>query len=72
MKLNQGNVMYDVDGDGEFLHACTDTFKDRFFFEVVERRGRYFGYGGQNIAVRTVTSYLAMLIIVCPAAENVF
>src|SRR5277367_4115602 len=40
-RLQRGNVMYDADGDGEFLHVCTDTFDDRFFFEYVERRRGY-------------------------------
>jgi len=62
-KLNRENVMYDVDCDGEFLHACTDAFRGRFFFELVERRGQYSGYGGQNAAIRTVKLVLAVLTI---------
>ena len=30
--------MYGVDAVGEFLHAYTDAFEDRFFFEYIERR----------------------------------
>ena len=63
-KLNRENVMYDVDGDGEFLHACTDAFRGRFFFELVERRGQYSGYGVQNAAIRTVKLVLAVLTII--------
>ena len=53
-KLFEANVMYDADADGEFLHACTDTFEDRFFFELVERRKGYAGFGGLDAMVRTV------------------
>jgi 4-hydroxyphenylpyruvate dioxygenase len=53
-KLQEANVMYDADGDGEFLHICTDTFDDRFFFEYVERRKGYSGFGGLDAMIRTV------------------
>jgi 4-hydroxyphenylpyruvate dioxygenase len=53
-RLRESNVMYDADADGEFLHVCTDTFDDRFFFEVVERRKDYAGFGGSDAMVRTV------------------
>jgi len=53
-KLHKGNVMYDADSNGEFLHVCTDTFDDRFFFEFVERKGGYSGFGGLDAMVRTV------------------
>ena len=38
--------------DGEFLHFFTETVGDRLFFEVVERRGAYDGYGVLNSPVR--------------------
>jgi 4-hydroxyphenylpyruvate dioxygenase len=53
-RLHEANVMYDADADGEFLHACTDTFDERFFFECVERRRGYTGFGGLDVMVRTV------------------
>jgi 4-hydroxyphenylpyruvate dioxygenase len=53
-RLYEANVMYDADADGEFLHACTDTFEDRFFFEIAERRKGYTGFGGSDAMVRTV------------------
>ena len=47
--------MYDADADGgEFLHACTDTFNGRLFFEYVERRKGYTGFGGLDAMVCTV------------------
>ena len=57
-RLHQANVMYDADSDGEFLHACTDTFDDRFFFELVERRKGYQGFGGLDAMIRTVFFFL--------------
>jgi 4-hydroxyphenylpyruvate dioxygenase len=46
------SLLYDRDDGGEYLHAYTDPFDDRFFFEVVERIGDYRGYGAVNAAVR--------------------
>jgi 4-hydroxyphenylpyruvate dioxygenase len=51
--LKQHNLLYDRDErGGEFLHAYTETLDQRFFLEVVERRGGYDGYGAANAAVR--------------------
>ena len=50
--LRRLNLLYDRDDKGEFLHAYTETFDDRFFFELVERRGGYQQYGAANAAVR--------------------
>ncbi len=50
-ELSRLNLLYDRDDNGEFLHAYTDTFHDRFFFEIVERRG-YQGFGAANAPVR--------------------
>jgi 4-hydroxyphenylpyruvate dioxygenase len=30
----------------------TQTFEDRFFFEIVERRGGYIGFGESNAQTR--------------------
>jgi len=51
-QLQRANLLYDQDDDGEFLHAYTQTFDDRFFFEIVERRGNYRQYGAVNAPVR--------------------
>ena len=50
-QLADANVLYDRDGEGEFLHIYTRPFEDRFFFEIVERRN-YDQYGAVNAAVR--------------------
>ena len=49
--LQQDNLLYDRDEHGEFIHAFTESFEDRFFFEIVERRG-YRGFGAPNAGVR--------------------
>jgi 4-hydroxyphenylpyruvate dioxygenase len=50
--LRSLNLLYDCDEHGEFLHAYTDAFDDRFFFEIVQRSGGYQQYGAVNAAVR--------------------
>jgi 4-hydroxyphenylpyruvate dioxygenase len=45
------NILYDRDGNAEYLQAYSLTIEDRFFFEIVERRG-YQGYGAVNAPVR--------------------
>ena len=52
-KLRSHDLLYDRDEHGgEFLHAYTETLDQRFFLEIVERRGGYDGYGAPNAAVR--------------------
>ncbi|WP_244816110.1 bifunctional sugar phosphate isomerase/epimerase/4-hydroxyphenylpyruvate dioxygenase family protein [Caballeronia sp. Lep1P3] len=47
------NILYDRDErGGEFFHAYTEQLDQRFFLEVIERRGGYDGYGAANAAVR--------------------
>ncbi len=50
--LRSHNILYDRDDAGEFLHAYTDPFDDRFFFEIVQRIGDYQQYGAANASVR--------------------
>ena len=49
--LAQHNILYDREGSAEYLQAYTRTFEDRFFFEIVERRG-YRGFGAANAQIR--------------------
>lgn len=47
------NLMYERGADAsEFLHAYSVPFDGRFFFEVIERRGGYGGYGVADATVR--------------------
>jgi 4-hydroxyphenylpyruvate dioxygenase len=51
--LARRHLLYDRDADGgEFLHAYTRAFRDRFFFEIAERQRAYHGFGAANAAVR--------------------
>jgi 4-hydroxyphenylpyruvate dioxygenase len=50
-------VLYDRDGEGNFLHFYTETVGG-VFFEVVERRGGYDGYGAPNAPVRLAAQHL--------------
>jgi 4-hydroxyphenylpyruvate dioxygenase len=47
------NVLYDRDANGgELFHVYTEAFDDRFFFEILQRKNGYIGYGAANVAVR--------------------
>ena len=54
--LRELNLLYDRDADGEFLHFYTATVGS-VFFEMVERRGGYDGYGAPNAPVRHAVQY---------------
>lgn len=54
--LRELNLLYDRDADGEFLHFYTATVGS-VFFEMVERRGSYDGYGAPNAPVRHAVQY---------------
>lgn len=54
--LQSLNLLYDRDGEGEFLHFYTATVGN-VFFEVVERRGSYDGYGAPNAPVRLASQF---------------
>lgn len=52
-EMQRFGILYDADGSGgEFFHYFTPVVGEDLFFEVVERRGGYFGYGEVNSAVR--------------------
>jgi 4-hydroxyphenylpyruvate dioxygenase len=50
--LREHNILYDRDGNGEYLQVYTETFGHRFFFEIVERRTGYSGFGAANAPIR--------------------
>jgi 4-hydroxyphenylpyruvate dioxygenase len=54
--LQELNLLYDQDECGEFLHFYTRTI-GTVFFEVVERRRGYDGYGAPNAPVRLASQY---------------
>jgi 4-hydroxyphenylpyruvate dioxygenase len=51
-RLKAHNILYERDGSGEYFQIYTQTFGERFFFEIVERRGGYKGFGASNAQVR--------------------
>lgn len=52
-RLRAGDILYDRDGAGEFFQAYTVAVLDGgVFFEIVERRGGYEGYGAVNAPIR--------------------
>ncbi len=56
-EMEELGVLYDRDGAGDFLHFYTETVGG-VFFEVVERRGGYDGYGAPNAPVRLAAQHL--------------
>ena len=50
-ELRELDLLYDRDSGGEFVHFYTRTV-GTVFFEFVQRRGRYDGYGADNAPVR--------------------
>jgi 4-hydroxyphenylpyruvate dioxygenase len=63
-ELRAHNILYEREGAGEYLQAYTRTFNQRFFFELVERRG-YRGFGAGNAPIR-----LAAQSRLAPALRN--
>jgi 4-hydroxyphenylpyruvate dioxygenase len=51
-RLRTANAFYDRDDAGEYFQLYTAPFADRFFFEVVERRRGYRGFGAANAPIR--------------------
>src|SRR3546814_16729068 len=51
-RMRAENVLYDRDEVGEYFQLYSPTFGEGFFFEIVERRGGYRGYGGPNAPFR--------------------
>ena len=51
-RLRRLRILYDEDSSGDFLHAYTVAFGERFFFEFTQRRGGYDGFGAANAGVR--------------------
>ena len=50
-RLRRLHLMYDRDEGGEYFQAYTTSFQDRFFCEIVERRG-YRQFGAANAGAR--------------------
>ncbi|MEX3007597.1 bifunctional sugar phosphate isomerase/epimerase/4-hydroxyphenylpyruvate dioxygenase family protein [Hoeflea sp. TYP-13] len=51
-RLEAGNILYDRDGSAEYLQIYSAPIFEGFFFEIVERRKGYQGYGARNAPIR--------------------
>ncbi|MBI1217599.1 MAG: TIM barrel protein [Rhodobacteraceae bacterium] len=51
-RLRAANILYDRDETGEFFQLYSRTWGEGFFFEIVQRRGGYRGYGAVNAPFR--------------------
>ncbi len=51
-RLKAANILYDRVDDGAFLQLYSTPFAGGMFFELIERRGGYKGYGGPNAPFR--------------------
>jgi 4-hydroxyphenylpyruvate dioxygenase len=50
--LKVGNILYDEDAKGAFFQFYSRPYAGGMFFEIVERRGGYAGYGAPNAPFR--------------------
>ena len=50
--LKSHNILYDQDAAGAYFQLYSETLFDGFFFEMVQRRNGYAGYGARNAPVR--------------------
>lgn len=60
-RLRADNVLYDRDDRGEYFQLYGPTYGDGFFFEIVERRNGYRGYGAANAPFRIAAQRRTLL-----------
>lgn len=59
--LKATNILYDRDASGgEYFQLFSPTYGEGFFFEIVERRGGYNGYGAANAPFRIAAQKRAL------------
>lgn len=51
-QLKRGNILYDEDAQGVFLQFYSQPYAGGMFFEIVQRRNTYTGYGAANAPFR--------------------
>jgi 4-hydroxyphenylpyruvate dioxygenase len=59
-RLRAAHILYDRDDNGAFFQLYTEPFGDGMFFEIVERRDGYAGYGAANAPFRIAAQKRAM------------
>jgi 4-hydroxyphenylpyruvate dioxygenase len=57
-RLRAENILYDRDEHGEFFQLYSRNYGEGFFFEIVERKGGYKGYGAPNAVFRIAAQRL--------------
>ncbi len=48
-RLQAINILHDRDDDGKFLQLYSRPFPGGMFFDIIERRDGYMGYGAPNV-----------------------
>ena len=51
-RMHDLGILYDRSSAGEYFHIYSESFADRFFFEIVQRVGGYDAYGALNAPAR--------------------
>ena len=51
-RLRASGVLFDRSPQGDYFHIYGESVAGRFFFEIVQRTGRYDGYGAVNAPAR--------------------
>jgi 4-hydroxyphenylpyruvate dioxygenase len=51
-RLRAANILYDRDDNGEYFQIYSPNYGEGFFFEIIERKGGYRGYGAANAPFR--------------------
>jgi 4-hydroxyphenylpyruvate dioxygenase len=51
-RMRESRILFERTATGEYFHAYSESFADRFFFEIVQRVGNYDGYGALNAPAR--------------------
>ncbi len=59
-RLREESILYDRQDNGEFFQLYSRTYGEGFFFEIVERRNGYDGYGAANAQFRIAAQKRAL------------
>ena len=59
-RMRSLGILYDRNANGEYFHIYSESFADRFFFEIVQRVGGYEGFGALNAPARMASQAQAV------------
>ncbi len=51
-QMRAENILYDADEAGEFFQLYSQPFAGQMFFEIIQRKNKYTGYGAPNAPFR--------------------